>query len=243
MDLALIASAGLMGLVGAPHCAAMCGAPCAALAPSGGRHRPRASLAGFMGGRMAGYMAGGAAVSAGVAVFSAVGTLAPSLRPLWTVAHLATLALGAWMLILGRLPGWFGWFGSAGGSTPTQVAAPAWQPLAGPKAHGVRAALRVVQAGAVGTLWLAMPCGLLQSALVVAALASTPWQGAAAMGAFAASSSLGLAAWPALGLHGGVGERAVARVVRASGALLVLASGFALGHGLWQRVAALCGVA
>jgi sulfite exporter TauE/SafE len=100
----------------------------------------------------------------------------------------------------------------------------------------MRAPLR---AGAAGTLWLALPCGLLQSALIVAALASTPWQGAAAMGVFAASSSIGLAAAPALWSR--MSARANAWAARACGAALLTASGWALGHGLWERVVALCG--
>ena len=235
MDLALIAAAGLMGLLGAPHCAAMCGAPCAALAQRCGGAQPGA-LAALLGGRLLSYMVGGAAVAASVALFSAAGALAPALRPLWVAAHLATLALGTWMLLAGRLPDVFGGIGRA---APVAMAA-GWQPVAGPQ-RGTRAG--ALKAGAAGTLWVAMPCGLLQSALVVAALANTPWHGAAAMGAFAMSSSLGLAVLPALTARlpqQASGERAMRGVVRLSGALLLVASGWALGHGLWERVAAFC---
>jgi len=239
MDLALIAAAGLMGLLGAPHCAAMCGAPCAALAQRCGGAQPSA-LAALLGGRLLSYMAGGAAVAASVALFSAAGALAPALRPLWAAAHMATLALGAWMLFAGRLPDAFGGIGRA---SPVSVSVPlaaGWQPVAGPLRSTAAGALK---AAAAGTLWVAMPCGLLQSALVVAALANTPWHGAAAMGAFAMSSSLGLAVLPALAARLPQrlsGERAMRGVVRLSGALLLVASGWALGHGLWERVAAFC---
>ena len=85
-----------------------------------------------------------------------------------------------------------------------------------------------------------MPCGLLQSALLVAALASGPLPGAAVMASFALASTLGL--WLAQGLwlglrKAGDGRRFAALSVRAAGALLVASSGFALWHGLG---AALC---
>ncbi len=100
-----------------------------------------------------------------------------------------------------------------------------------------------LRAAAAGTLWLALPCGLLQSALIVAALASTPWQGAAAMSAFAATSSLGLVVYPALRsrlTHRPHAMLSGAWAIRASGAALVAASVWGLGHGLWQRLDALC---
>ena len=69
--------------------------------------------------------------------------------------------------------------------------------------HGGRCARRYcaetrLRAALFGSLWVALPCGLLQSALLVAALASTPVSGAAVMAAFALTSSLSLWAGPAL---------------------------------------------
>ena len=58
------------------------------------------------------------------------------------------------------------------------------------------------RAGLVGACWTAMPCGLLQSALLVAALASGALPGAAVMAAFALASTLGL--WLAQGLWSGL---------------------------------------
>lgn len=107
-------------------------------------------------------------------------------------------------------------------------------------AAGRRAPAAPLRAGAAGGLWLAWPCGLLQSALLVASLADTPAQGAAAMAAFAATSSLGL--WLPASLWGRLpsGARATAWAWRLAGAALVAAAGFALGHGLWERVALYC---
>jgi len=50
------------------------------------------------------------------------------------------------------------------------------------------------QAAAAGLAWVAWPCGLLQSGLVVAALSSSPAGGALAMGGFALASMPGLLA-------------------------------------------------
>ena len=227
MDAALILGAGLMGLAGAPHCAVMCGAPCAAVmqrcagAPSGG------ALTGFAAGRLLGYGAAGAVVAASVGSFALLTSAAPVLRPLWTLMHLAVLGLGLWLLVTGRQPPWWT---ALGQRTPEAVAgAPGWQRVAAP-----------LRATALGSLWVALPCGLLQSALVVAALANTPLQGAVAMGAFAATSSLGLLLPGSLWARRMGGARAVPWVVRASGALLAAAASGALFHDLWVRAAAWC---
>ena len=66
MDIPLIAAAGLMGLAGAPHCAAMCGAPCAAVTQRCGTTHRHTLMAGFTVGRLLSYAAGGAAVVASV---------------------------------------------------------------------------------------------------------------------------------------------------------------------------------
>ena len=59
------------------------------------------------------------------------------------------------------------------------------------------------------------------------------------MAAFAAASTVGL--WLPGRLAGAAsGVRAQAWTLRAAGAMLAAASGWALGHGLWQRVADLC---
>ncbi len=289
-DAALIASAGLMGLVGAPHCAAMCAAPCAAVAARcGGPGQRGASLRALLLGRALAYAAGGAVVAAGVALFTALGQSAPLLRPLWMVAQLASLGLGLWLLCTGRLPAWLGsqpWASLArltplalptgtaataatdGTATPHIWATPGaarwralhWLPAASSarsipltpvsgrqaKAFARRAASAPArQAGAVlaGSLWLALPCGLLQSALLLSALANTPLSGAMAMGAFAATSSIGLWLAPALWARGSQRLNSPLwrqRLLRATGAALASASLWALGHGMWQRVVAFC---
>jgi uncharacterized protein len=90
-------------------------------------------------------------------------------------------------------------------------------------------------------LWVAWPCGLLQSALLVAALTGDPAAGAVAMAGFAAASTPGLVLAPWLWRRLGPGSDGWA--IRAGGGLLAAAALFSLTHGLWQRVAAWCGLA
>ena len=175
-------------------------------------------------------MAAGAAVAAGVQAFAMLGQFAPALRPLWALFHLAAFGLGAWLLATGRLPARFAGFGRA---VPLPVPAPAiaggWQRMAGP-----------LRAAGAGSLWVGLPCGLLQSALIVGSAGQHAASGAIAMGAFAATSSLGLAALPALWAGSTASARAGNWPIRAAGATLYVTAGWALGHGLWERVAALC---
>jgi sulfite exporter TauE/SafE len=100
------------------------------------------------------------------------------------------------------------------------------------------------RASAAGLLWVAWPCGLLQSALVVAALANTAWGGAAVMAGFAVASAAGLALAPwAFARMVGGGAQALqinAWAVRLAGAVLAAASAWALGHDLFRRVVAYC---
>ncbi len=224
MDAALIASAALLGLAGTPHCAAMCGAPCAA-ATGGGAP---ASAAAFHAARIAGYAVGGAVVASSIGALAALSQTAPALRPLWTALHVAALSLGLWLLVVGRQPAWLGRVGRV----PVPAEARGWQRVRGPAA-----------ASAAGAVWIGWPCGLLQSALVVAGLTGGAAAGAAAMAAFAVASSAGLVAAPWLWRRWLQGPRAADRerwIVRTAGAMLVGTSAWVLGHGLWHRVVAFC---
>jgi sulfite exporter TauE/SafE len=76
-------------------------------------------------------------------------------------------------------------------------------------------------------LLLALPCGLLQSALLIAALASTPAQGALAMASFAAASSLGLWLPGAIGARWSSNLSVSVLMLRLAGATLAVASAWA----------------
>ena len=216
----------------------MCAAPCAAV--SG---RQRAGVWVFLSARLVGYAAAGAVVAGSVGALAAWSQLSPALRPMWAAVHAAVLGLGVWMVWQGRQPDWMAGIGrapaAATSTSPSSSAAlpGGWQPLRGP-----------LRAAAAGGLWVAWPCGLLQSALLVASLAGSAPAGAGAMAGFALASSAGLVAAPWVWrrlqprsnsplAHANT-ERAL---VRGAGGLLVLGSAFALGHGVWHQVAVYCG--
>ena len=224
MDAALIGSTALLGLAGMPHCAAMCGAPCAAAVGRGGWAPGLAlQLA-----RMASYAAGGAVAASSVGALATLAQAVGWLRPVWTLVQLAALALGLWLLATARQPAWLAHAGRA----PPGVAGHRRPVMR-------RTSLR---AAAMGSLWVLWPCGLLQSALLVASLTQGAVAGAAAMAAFALTSAAGLVLapwiWRQLGRSGAAAAERWA--VRAAGALLAAAALWALGHGLWLQVIAYC---
>jgi sulfite exporter TauE/SafE len=264
MDLALAFSALLMGLAGSPHCVAMCGAACTAIAGRCGGQRPQPALLGLHAGRLLSYAAGGAVVAGGVGALAALAAWSPSLRPLWTLVHVAALGLGVWLLWTGRQPAFLDNLGRGPArelaSAKLATAPGAAQPVAvlrlaagqGPGVAGAAAvagggvaggAAGPVKAAAAGALWLGLPCGLLHSALVMAALANTPVGGAAIMAAFALGTTLGLwigpTLWWRVGAPGG-GWLARGGAVRLAGLMLIGVSAWALGHDLGASIGGYC---
>lgn len=208
---ALAGTALLMGLAGAPHCAAMCGAPCGGLTQAG---RSRWV---FQAGRLAGYSAAGAAAALAVQGFAWLTAHAGALRPVWTLFHLAVLLWALSLVVLARQPAWAA---SAGRQ--------AWQRLR-PLAQSSGGQFTA------GALWIFMPCGLLWSALLVASLAGGPLQGALSMALFGLASAPGLllAPWLFRRLRRDWGTRA-------AGVLLAGAAGWALWMDLQERIALWC---
>jgi sulfite exporter TauE/SafE len=209
----------------------MCAAPCAAACGGApGDYRTRALA--FQLARVAGYACAGAVAAGSVGALASLSQWSPALRPLWALFHAAVLSLGLWFVWQGRQPAWMSQLGRA--PVPAPALTPqGWQRMQGP-----------LRAAAAGAAWVAWPCGLLQSALLVAALANTPAGGALAMAGFALASSAGLMAGPWLWARlqgGGLAGLSEGGLIRVSGLLLVLGSGFALGRGVWHQVAAYCG--
>nr|WP_256445015.1 sulfite exporter TauE/SafE family protein [Shinella sp. XGS7] len=101
MDGALVTSALLMGLAGAPHCTAMCGAACAGLSRGGAGPAWSFHLA-----RVLSYALGGALAAASVGWAAQLGQASALLRPLWVMLHMAALGLGLFLLWRGRQPAW-----------------------------------------------------------------------------------------------------------------------------------------
>lgn len=241
MDWALILGAAALGLAGMPHCAAMCGPTCAALVwgPSS-EGRWLRSIA-FLATRAMGYAMAGGLAAAGVGALGTWAHTAAGLRPLWALLHALAMVLGVWLLVTGRQPRWMSGLGrvrapspAKGGEVPVR-----WASARAPRGWPAGMGASLV----AGSLWVAWPCGLLQSALLVASLGNSPAVGALAMAGFALISSLPLQLAPWIGARLGSGWPAGLQTVavRLAGLLLTLGSGFALGKDVWHDVAAYCG--
>jgi len=228
MSSTLLATALLMGLAGGPHCVAMCGAACAALgsAKPGEATGTRAMWL-FQLGRLAGYSALGAFAAASMQGLGWLSVQSAALRPVWSLLHVAAAMLGMMLLVQGRQPLWLE-LGARRVWTRMRVY------LTGTgRVAGLTAPL------ALGTVWALLPCGLLYSALLVAALSADAAQGAGVMALFALGSGLSLMAgpWLWLRLRGpGSGQWAV----RLAGAALLASSAWALWMGLVHDAAPWC---
>lgn len=234
MQTALAGTALLMGLAGGPHCVAMCGAACAGVVrlvrpPTGGGVATwapgaaggSAATVALHAGRLLGYAAGGAVAAATVQSLGAASAHVAALRPLWVLLHVFVFGWGAVLAIMGRQPLWAHQVGR-------RVAG--WlRPLSG-SLRGVFAA---------GVLWLAMPCGLLYSALMVAALAGSVAGGMAVMAVFAIGSGVSLWAGPWLLLRLGSNGRG-AWSMRIAGLALMAVSAWGLYMGLVHDQAPWC---
>ena len=88
-------------------------------------------------------------------------------------------------------------------------------------------------------MWALLPCGLLYSAVLVAALTGDALQGAAAMALFAAGSGLSLLAGSWLLLRLGVNGRGPWSM-RLAGLALMLTALWGLWHGLVHQQAPWC---
>lgn len=179
----LLLTAALMGAAATPHCAAMCAGACKLAAQRCTGDDSAAGRWSVMTGRLAGYAVGGALAATLGSGISWLAQAQPWTKPIWLMLQLAVLLLGINLLIRGRLPlaveTWLarGYRRNepAGASQPVQ-----W--------HGHAKAV------ATGAVWLALPCGVLHAALVIAALASDPIEGAAVMALFGLTSTPGLLA-------------------------------------------------
>ena len=193
----LLATAFVMGLAGIPHCTAMCGAACAAAFPRG--LSPWALL-----GRALGYAGLGMVAAAAAGLVSQWGQHVAMLKPLWMMAQLAMVLLGGFMLVRGAIPQMVD---QAGKGLYLKLRE-RWHAV--PEgSHPLRDKFAPLLAG---LFWAFLPCGLLYAALMVAALASRPWEGGLVMLAFALPSAIGVWAAPAMMRWLRQGEQGVSRV-------------------------------
>ena len=184
MQLSLASTALLMGLVGGPHCIAMCGAACAGIGQAAGPQRGAAMLA-FQGGRVIGYAGLGALAAASMQGLGWLTVQSTVLRPVWSMFHVAMLVLGLVLLWSAHQPVWME---SAGKKIWTHVRGMA-------VGHGRGAPWLI------GMVWAFLPCGLLYSALLVAGLTGHALDGALAMALFAMGTSVSMMLGPWLWLR------------------------------------------
>ena len=228
----------LMGLAGGPHCVAMCGAACAGIGRASGGANTR-SMWIFQAGRVLGYSALGAVVAASMQGLGWLSVHSAALRPVWMLFHVAAAVLGMVLLWQARQPVWL----EATARTVWQKVRSATAGLSRGSAGGASTGKPGVGSTGVplllGVLWSLLPCGLLYSALLVAALTSSMAEGAAVMALFALGSSLSLMAGPWLWLRlrkPGSGQWAI----RLAGLALLATSASALWMGLVRNTAPWC---
>lgn len=224
MQSSLALTALVMGLVGGPHCVAMCGAACAGIGQAAGPRQTSALLT-FQIGRVFGYALLGGLAAASMQGLGWLTVQSAALRPVWSMVHVAALVLGLLLLWQGRQPLWL----QAGART-------VWGYT---RSLGLRWG-RGAPLG-LGMLWALLPCGLLYSALLVAALAGDVVSGAAVMALFALGTSVTmlLGPWLWLRLQGGaMGDGQWG--VRLAGAALAASSAWALWMGLVHNQAPWC---
>ena len=214
MQTSLAVTALLMGLVGGPHCVAMCGAACAGIGQAAGPRKQSALLL-FQVGRIAGYSVLGGLAAASLQGLGWLTVQSAALRPVWSLFHVAALVLGMVLLVQARQPVWL----EAG-------ARKVWT-----KVRSVSAALGGSAPLVLGGLWALLPCGLLYSALMVAALAGSVSAGAMVMALFALGTSVTMfmGPWLWLRLRGSpVSPGSGQWGVRLAGIALAASSGWAL---------------
>ena len=224
MQTTLAATALLMGLAGGPHCLAMCGAACAGIGQAGAS-QSKHSLWTFQVGRVIGYSALGGLAATSMQGLGWLSIQSAALRPVWTLFHVAAALLGLMLLWQARQPVWL-----------ENSARKVWR--------SVRTATSGSTAGTaplmIGVLWSLLPCGLLYSALLVAAMSSNPLEGAAVMALFALGSGISLMAGPRLWLRLKSKQSGGRWAIRIAGLALFASSGWALWMGLVHNGAPWC---
>ena len=207
----------VVGFLGSPHCVAMCGGIAGALSvalPPERRCGPAAVAhhAAYSAGRIASYaLAGALAGALGIAFARLLGD--SGVIALRTAAAALLVALGL------SLAGW--WRGLA---RLEALGARLWRRIA-PLAARLRPGRSPLGAFALGTLWGWLPCGLVYSALALAAATGSAAGGALLMAGF------GLGTLPALLATGVLAQRlgtVASRIAnrRVAGAMLIV-------FGLW----------
>jgi uncharacterized protein len=222
MQTSMAMTALVMGVVGGPHCVAMCGAACAGISRAAGQQGARA-LWTFQASRMLGYALMGAFAAGSVQGLAWLGTNTSVIRPVWTIFHVAALLLGLVLVLRARQPAWI-----------DDLAQGVWR-----RVRPVLVRLGAKAPVVLGVAWALMPCGLLYSALLMASLSASAVDGALVMALFALGTSVSLTAgpWLLLRLRGGASG---AWAIRLAGLALMGTSGWALWMGITQPTGLWC---
>ena len=222
MQTSMAVTALFMGLVGGPHCVAMCGAACAGIGRAAGGRSTQA-LWSFQFSRMIGYALFGAFAAGTVQGLALIGTNTIAIRPLWSMFHAAAFVLGVALIWRARQPAWIENLGQS-----------VWR-----KARPVLNRMGAKAPFILGVAWALMPCGLLYSALLVASLSANAWEGALIMALFSIGTSVSLTAgpWLLLRLRG---AQSGSWAIRLAGLALAATSGWALWMGITNPTGLFC---
>jgi len=181
MLISLLTVSLLMGLTGGPHCLMMCGPACSLLTkikPSGTKRQ--ANLL-FLSGRAAGYAGMGALAATSMQSLGWLATQSTLFRPLWNMTHVLAMILGLFLLIFANQPLWLGAFA-------TSIWRKIEQFMLDHAFFKKPWALFVT-----GVLWSLIPCSLLYSVLMVAALSAQALNGGLIMLGFSLGGALFMA--------------------------------------------------
>jgi uncharacterized protein len=206
----------LAGLLGSSHCLAMCGGIATAAGSNAGGPRSNTALLLYQLGRLGSYTLGGAIVGgmgAAVGFAFAVSRWSEWLR-LLTALVVIVIGLDISFGASGRIA----WL-----RAPERWGGRLWRRVA-PAARGLVPASPLGRALALGLLWGWLPCGLVYSVLVAAAVAGSAARGALVMVAF------GLGTLPTMAGLGYLGGRLLPH---RAGTLARLLGAALVACGLW----------
>ena len=185
MNSSLLLTSLLMGVFGGPHCLAMCGAACVALKNPSSKGAPN-KLGFFLLGRLLGYASLGALAAISVQGLGWLSIHSSVFRPLWGLFHVAAFFVGLVLIWRADQPIWLNTF-----------AKEVWGRVSQHPWVGLSASPQL-STFMLGFVWALLPCGLLYSAVWVAALSANAFEGALVMSSFALGSASVLVLGPVI---------------------------------------------
>ena len=185
MLLTLITFALMMGLSGGPHCLMMCGPACSLITKIQPNGYPLKTNVLFFTGRALGYGSIGALAAMSMETLGWLSTQSTLFRPIWNFTHVLAMVLGLFLMIFANQPLWLG-----------EMAKSIWKKIelyiaVHPRFRTPGAIL------VIGAFWSFLPCSLLYSVLMLAALSANALDGALIMLSF----SIGGALFMGFGAH------------------------------------------